>query len=458
MPPFFDNTESAKNIRAAYVKHHISSILTRCIFQPFLFVLEPRLAPADRLFREMSEELKRKSTKREALWRQRTLFAAFTASSAKQTINKVATRIVEEIMRTIKYFTPDTQWPYLIVAVRRIVKQAAETWRYARLELGLISVSMDGKDIVRALTRDAGLSGKDEARIDDLCGKMLLPLFPVIKRDPMIGDLLGKSDLHDEGYTFSPGQILYSDDADVAACREGVLRYSARSTRPKISTNTNPRLSKPQGQEFHGMSPLASSTHRTQSRTQDQQNEVDMIHKSPRSRTELRTRSHQEEGEGEEEEEGGEVEGELSRDSPTRRTNSKEQYDRIESSSPPRSLTRRRGTPASDDGVTPPQVDLDYHGRATLSSEAEARGEQHQAERDSRTPTPAQEHRSNMATPDDGPAGSDHSRRSSRHLMHSPTMEAKQHSGQSMKGAGAAPSWGDAGGEVAAFQTVGEGW
>lgn len=447
MPPFLDNTQSAMRIRAAYVKHHISSLLTRYIFQPFLFVLEPRLAPADRLFREMSEELKRKSTKREALWRQRTLYAAFTASSAKTTINKVATRIVDEIMRTIKYFTPDARWPLLVVAVRRIVKQAAETWRYARLELGMISASMDGEDIVRAPTKGAGVSARNDARFEELCEKMLLPLFPVIKRDPMIGDLLGKPDLHDEGYTFSSGQILYSDNTDVVACREGILRYSARSTQPRVSTNTNPKLPGTQGQEIQGKLLRDSPTKRTQSKTQEQQRAVDVIHESPKIRTEPRTRSHQQgEGEGEGEKD------EFSRDSATRRAELTEQGDRIEGSSPPRSPSRRRGTPASDYRVTPSPLDLHHHSRATLSPAARAFEERQQAERDSRTPTPAQEHLANMATPDDGPAASDHSVTSSR------LTEASQHSGQSMKGAGPAPSWSNAGGEVAAFQTVGDGW
>ena len=452
MPPFFDNTKSATHIRAAYVKHHISSILTRYIFQPFLFVLEPRLAPADRLFREMSEELKRKSTKREALWRQRTLYAAFTASSAKQTINKVATRVVDEVMRTVKYLTLDTRWSPLIVAIRRIVKQAAETWRYARLELGLISASMDGKDIVRASTKGAGVYVRNVAGVEELCEKVLLPLFPVIKRDPMIGDLLGKPDLKDEGYIFSPGQLLYSDDTDVVACREGVFRYIARSTQPRMSTFPNPKLSKTHGQEIHGKLSGESTIHGPQSRTQDRQEGVDIIHVSPTSRTESRTRSHQEEGEGEEEED-------LSRDSSIRRTESEEQDDRIEDNdSPPRSPTRSQGTPAPEDRVTPSPVNLQLDNRTQLSPEAEALGKRHKAERDSRTPTHVQEHRARVATPDDGPAASDHSIISSRLSVQSPTTEASQHSRQSMKGTGTAPSWENTGGEVAAFQAVGDGW
>ena len=453
MPPFLDNTESAMKVRAACVKHHISSILTRCIFQPFLFVLEPRLAPADRLFREMSEELKRKSTKREAMWRQRTLYAAFTAPSAKQTINKVATRIVDEIMRTIRCFTPETRWPLLIVAIREIVKQAAETWRYARLELGLISASMDGKDIVQAPTKGAAVPSRNDARVEELCRNILLPLFPVIKRDPMIGDLLGKPDMHDEGCTISPGQLLYHDDPNVVACWEGTSKYSTRPTQPRIPLKPSPKVSRTQGQEIRGKSSLESPTHRTQSRTQDQKEEVDQVYEPPTSRTESPTKSHQEEEEG-----GEEEEEDIPRDPPAERAEAREQDDRIEDISPSRSPTGHRGSPVSDNRLTPLPVHLHHTNRARFSPEAEALEERRGAEQDSSTPTPVRDHGANLALPDDGPSASDHSLTSSKVVVQSPTTEASQKSRQFMKGGRPAPSRDNASGEVAALDTGGDGW
>ena len=458
MPPVSDNTESAMRIRAAYVKHHISLILTRCIFQPFLFVLEPRLAPADRLFREMSEELKRKSTKREAMWRQRTLYAAFTAPSAKQTINKVATRIVDEIMRTIRCFTPETRWPLLLVAVRHVVKQAAETWRYARLELGLISASMDGKDIVQAPTKGAGVPSRNDAMVEELLRNILLPLFPVIKRDPMIGDLLGKPDLHDEGCTFSAGQILYRDDTDVVACQEGIFKHSTRPNQPRMSLNSSPKVSKTQGQETRGRPSRESPTHRTQARTQDQKDEVDQLREPPTSRTESPTKAHQEEEEDGREEEEGEEGEDISRDSPMERAEPREQDGRMEDVSPRRSPTGHRGAPASDDRLTSLPTHLHHHNRARRSPEVEALKERRGADRDSSTPTPVQDHGADLALPDDGPSVSDHSLTSSKVAVQSPTTQASQKSRQFMKGAGAAPSWENASGEVTALETRGDGW
>ena len=132
MPDFFSNSEASFELRAAYVEHVVSRILTQRVFQPFLFTLSRRNDSTDQLFQTMSQKLRQKSIRREAVWRQQTLHAAYTVSSAKQSINKIAAIIVEEIMDEIKYFTCPTQYEQVTVAIRRIVKIAAETWRYAR--------------------------------------------------------------------------------------------------------------------------------------------------------------------------------------------------------------------------------------------------------------------------------------------------------------------------------------
>lgn len=249
IPSLFANTEAARNLRAAYVEHHISSIITRRIFDPFLFVLGSRVMSVDYLFKDWAETMKRKSTKREALWRQRTLHAAYTASSAKQSINKIATRIVDEIVEAIKHFAHHTRWQHMTVAVRRVVKTAAETWRYARLELGLITASMSGEDIARSPGSGPGVSpNKDEgARAQD--AKILLARFPLIKREPVPEDLKTESDTEDKGYTYSRGQVLYTDDPDVLACQRGLPRYPSVSRQSQDTKTASITRSRDQKEE-----------------------------------------------------------------------------------------------------------------------------------------------------------------------------------------------------------------
>lgn len=132
VPDFTSDSVASIGIRAAYVQHMISSTLAIRVFQPFLFTLSHRHEPANRLFEDMSRQLRRKSTRRESSWRQHTLHAAYTAPSAKQAVNKVAAEIVKEIYSDIKYLISYDDEEHVQAAVRRIVKIAAETWRYAR--------------------------------------------------------------------------------------------------------------------------------------------------------------------------------------------------------------------------------------------------------------------------------------------------------------------------------------
>ena len=132
MPEFFSDSQGAHALRATYVEHIISRIMTQRIFRPFLFTLGPRHEAVDEVLQELVRNIRHKSTRRAASWRQSTLRTAYTLSSAKKSINKVAATIVEEIMDEIRYFTSPNQYEQVVVAVRRIVRLAAETWRYAR--------------------------------------------------------------------------------------------------------------------------------------------------------------------------------------------------------------------------------------------------------------------------------------------------------------------------------------
>jgi hypothetical protein len=112
------------------------------MFGPFLFSLGRRYDKADSLFLSMSNHIREKSTRKEAIWRQQTLLAAFTSSGAKQRINTAACTVIDEIVAEIRHFADPKEEEGIRIAVRRIVKLAAETWRFARLEKEMITATM----------------------------------------------------------------------------------------------------------------------------------------------------------------------------------------------------------------------------------------------------------------------------------------------------------------------------
>lgn len=213
IPPFYCNSKSSIKLRAAYVEHLISRTISRRIFQPFLFTISLRHGSPDLLFQDMSDHLRKKSIRREAMWRQRTLHAAYTISSAKQSINKIAAVIVDEVVEAIKYFTRPARWEQVTVAVRRIVKTAAETWRYARLEVAMITASMtaDDRPDYQRLSNPIGLVA-DIAGAPDQQRQLLLSLFPIIEREAIHEDIREDSKRNDRGYIYFPGRMLFSDD------------------------------------------------------------------------------------------------------------------------------------------------------------------------------------------------------------------------------------------------------
>lgn len=161
----------------------------------------------------MSDHLRKKSTRREALWRQRTLHAAYTISSAKQSINKIAAYIVDEVVDAIKYFTNHHRWEQVTVAVRRIIKTAAETWRYARLEVAMITASAtadDRPDFQRASNPIESIANGSSA--PDQQRQLLLSLFPIIEREAIHEDIREEKQPGGQGYIYFPGRMLYSDD------------------------------------------------------------------------------------------------------------------------------------------------------------------------------------------------------------------------------------------------------
>ena len=161
----------------------------------------------------MSAKLRQKSIRREALWRQHTLHAAYTVSSAKQSINKIAAVIVEEILGELEHFANPAQLEHITVAVRRIVKIAAETWRYARLEREMITATMTAAEYPDKFD-GASASGNFSHGSPP---EVLLPLLPFIEREPTHEDLRSAANKNDAGCVYSRGVALFSDSPVILA-------------------------------------------------------------------------------------------------------------------------------------------------------------------------------------------------------------------------------------------------
>lgn len=239
---FLSRPDGSARLRAAYIEHTISSVITRRIFKPFLFTLNLRQQSADQLFSSWSDHMRSKSTRKEALWRQRTLHAAYTVSSAKKCINKVAGAIVDEIVDAIRCFAHPARLEQVTAAVRRIVKIAAETWRYARLEMPMITASMFEEE------RPASEKSRtDHDRAHASCSvlgrgrQVLLPLFPIIEREAIHEDMRADGKMNDQGYTYFPGRMLYVDDPEVIKQPKATEASDVSMSRPS-SADVEPNI------------------------------------------------------------------------------------------------------------------------------------------------------------------------------------------------------------------------
>lgn len=225
LPPFLDNTAAARELRSAYVQHVVSKTLTYRIFQPFLFTLGRRYDKADTFFQMLSMDIRRKSVRREAFWRQQTLKAAYTASDAKQSINVVAAVIVDEIINELKHFADPKQLDALLTAVRKIVKLAAETWRLARVERELILASLPPPE-EGCESNDEWMEygGSDEvAPSSSSTGHVILRTFPQIIREAAHEDFA--DDVQKASRcVYAHGTVLYSDSGVVVARLEELAK------------------------------------------------------------------------------------------------------------------------------------------------------------------------------------------------------------------------------------------
>lgn len=221
LPSMLGNSDASRLIRMAYVQHIISKYLCHRIFQPFLFSLGKRYDKADTFFQSMSNQLREKSTRKEAVWRHYTLLAGYTASNAKKNAGVAASSVIEEIAGYVKPFADQKNMDIITSGISRIVKFAVETWRYARMEREIITASMSMDDTEKGswecysyerhspyfdnvlLTSQLKAAATGRA--------MILPLLPVFSREGTLPTLHRPLAVLDSGLVFSKGTALYTD-------------------------------------------------------------------------------------------------------------------------------------------------------------------------------------------------------------------------------------------------------
>lgn len=193
-----------------------------------MFSLGRRYDKADSLFLSMSNHIRDKSTRKEAIWRQQTLLAAFTSSGAKQRINTAAGTVVEEIVNAIKHFADPKEEESIKIGVKRIVKIAAETWRFARLEREMITATMPAlQDEEHRFTSPeywpAYLSDSTTTTSSGAQPQLLLRLFPVIYRESKHENFNNDGEQPDTGCVYHHGLALY-DNAEPVLRRAEELK------------------------------------------------------------------------------------------------------------------------------------------------------------------------------------------------------------------------------------------
>lgn len=215
------NSDASRLIRMAYVQHIISKYLCHRIFQPFLFSLGKRYDKADTFFQSMSNQLREKSTRKEAVWRHYTLLAGYTASNAKKNAGVAAASVVEEIAGYVKPFADQKNMDVITSGITRIVKFAVETWRYARMEREIITASMSTDDTEQSSWECHSYERQSPyyenalftSQLNEVAAgrAMILPLLPVFSREGTLPTLHRPLAVLDSGLIFSRGTALYTN-------------------------------------------------------------------------------------------------------------------------------------------------------------------------------------------------------------------------------------------------------
>lgn len=240
IPQFMEETPASRELRTAYIQHLISSTLDSRMFQPFQFTLGRRNDKTDAYLQSLWTEIRRKSIRRETLWRQQTLKAAYTTPDARQSINEAAEAIIDEIVDEIRHFTDPRYIESVTRAVRKIVKLAAETWRQARVEKELVTATMDmdsseekgmildqgWNEFQYNLTKPDPEQAQDQPRPER---QVLLHTMPRIVREACHRDLLDEDDSEKgEPCVFLHGVVLYTDSPAIISRREELNKGSGR--------------------------------------------------------------------------------------------------------------------------------------------------------------------------------------------------------------------------------------
>lgn len=174
--------------------------------------------------------IRSKSERREAAWRQITLRTAYTDAHAKKAIHLVGHKAVAEILREIKWFTDQEEWPSLALRVRFVVKTAAELWRFARLERELVTVSMPG-DVDVDVVKD---TGHEMDLVSTLAGgkierTLVLGVTPHISRDA-VHEACPQQDRSDNGpLVFLHGFALHNDSELIVTRYREIMELRAKS-------------------------------------------------------------------------------------------------------------------------------------------------------------------------------------------------------------------------------------
>ncbi|MCJ1479271.1 hypothetical protein MMC13_007956 [Lambiella insularis] len=185
LPNFYSGTKKSLRLRASYVQHIISRAIHQKIFRPFFFTLVCNQRTTNQFLGDMSDLLKHKSIRRKSSRRQQTLHAAYKVRTARQAVNEVAEDVVKDIMGEMRYFVPDGGDEMVQDSLRRIVKTATETWRYARLEKEPVTACMspDIHPVIRRTEqtpKGALISREQSAQ----ASKHVLDTFPLIRKAP----------------------------------------------------------------------------------------------------------------------------------------------------------------------------------------------------------------------------------------------------------------------------------
>ncbi|KGO63837.1 hypothetical protein PITC_054630 [Penicillium italicum] len=257
LPPFLDNTPASRELRCAYIQHIISKTLTFRVFQPFLFTLGRRYDKADTFFQMLSMDIRRKSVRREAFWRQQTLKAAYTTSDAKQSINVAAAVIVDEIIDHIKHFADPKHLDSLLIGVRTIVKLAAETWRYARVERELVLANFPAPDAEsisnEGWTEYAANKDQKHTPSNEPTRHVVLRTFPRITREAAHEDFASDEEKATQ-CVYSQGIVLYSDSPIIM----GRLQEFAKKSNDSLVTDSPPKT--PLGKGIEKLAPIDVSS------------------------------------------------------------------------------------------------------------------------------------------------------------------------------------------------------